>query len=463
MGGADWGGRCIGCVAVTQSDQMPQRRVLGLVPLLALAASAALAAEFRIDTEPPRLFLQPRKLALLQKERDRQSIRWQQFEAVIKRADPSPERGLAQALYSRVSGEAGSCSEAVAWARSGAADLRQAALVFDWCRESVTAEQAGALAATLKRRLEASGNEAGLPAMRDRLLAAIALADCEPDLSERHIRSVMAGWERQASFAAVLGIGGESAGANLLALLETVHAVRDNLRLDLRQSARQFFQELPFTLLLRYYPAPMAGEGSEYFVAAVKGGGQPDAAEAVLARAASLSLVAYDGSSEETQFLHGFLMQDRFLMRDPRGAMYEFLWANPYQPGLSFHHAPLHFHSVTLGALFLRSGWEEDAAWVGLIGGELQVYGRDGLKILTGQPASKPVQLGGAALYMVSGEPPGKFRPPDVGTVYLAGLKPGAGYIVEMDGAKRRTETTDAAGILEIGLDDRPREWIRVR
>ena len=32
------------------------------------------------------------------------------------------------------------------------------------------------------------------------------------------------------------------------------------------------------------------------------------------------------------------------MLRGALGAPYEFLWANPYQPGLSFEHVPLVFH-----------------------------------------------------------------------------------------------------------------------
>ena len=43
----------------------------------------------------------------------------------------------------------------------------------------------------------------------------------------------------------------------------------------------------------------------------------------------------------ETQLLQGFLMNDRFLMRGTLGIAYETMWANPYQPGLSYYHVPL--------------------------------------------------------------------------------------------------------------------------
>ena len=35
--------------------------------------------------------------------------------------------------------------------------------------------------------------------------------------------------------------------------------------------------------------------------------------------------------------LQGWLMHDSFMLKSTFGAPYEFLWANPYQPGLSYY------------------------------------------------------------------------------------------------------------------------------
>ena len=57
--------------------------------------------------------------------------------------------------------------------------------------------------------------------------------------------------------------------------------------------------------------------------------------------------------------------------------MYEFLWANPYQPGLSYFQLPLVFHDAATGHVFARTSWDEDATWIGYFDGHLQVF-RDG-------------------------------------------------------------------------------------
>ena len=62
------------------------------------------------------------------------------------------------------------------------------------------------------------------------------------------------------------------------------------------------------------------------------------------------------------------------LLRSTLGAPYEFLWANPYHPGLSYYLAPLVFHDEDFGRLFIRSSWDESARWLGYFDGELQLF-----------------------------------------------------------------------------------------
>ena len=59
-----------------------------------------------IYTEHPRLFLRPQRLRLLQRERDRRTTRWQQFETLMAGKAPMPETGFAQALYYQIGGDA---------------------------------------------------------------------------------------------------------------------------------------------------------------------------------------------------------------------------------------------------------------------------------------------------------------------------------------------------------------------
>ncbi len=89
-----------GCVGVTQSGcaRSPgrfHRRVqrVGLAP----------DEDFHVYRDPPCLLLTAQRLRLLERERERNSIRWQYFDAAANTASAEP--GFASALYYRVAKE----------------------------------------------------------------------------------------------------------------------------------------------------------------------------------------------------------------------------------------------------------------------------------------------------------------------------------------------------------------------
>ena len=75
-------------------------------------------------------------------------MRWQQFDALISGGAPMPETGFAASPVLSVAGDAGGGRKAVEWALDAARprDLRQLALVFDWCGPVMTTAQSDALA-----------------------------------------------------------------------------------------------------------------------------------------------------------------------------------------------------------------------------------------------------------------------------------------------------------------------------
>lgn len=99
----------------------------------------------------PRLFLTTHRLKLLRRERERHSPRWDQFQMLMAGKAPMPEPGFAGALYYQIAGDAASGQQAVKWALGSGADLRQLALVFDWCQELLSDAQSKALAAKMTR------------------------------------------------------------------------------------------------------------------------------------------------------------------------------------------------------------------------------------------------------------------------------------------------------------------------
>src|ERR1700683_2828959 len=158
-------------------------------------ASQAAEEDFHVFTDAPRLFLTKQRLRLLQRERERDSVRWQQVDALVAGGAPMAEAGVAQALYYQVSGNAAAGRKAVEWALSGAAtDLRQLALVFDWCGKVMTASQEAALAAKIE--LAIGDPAADIPHQAARALAAIAIAEHLKDQGDAILRPMAEAWWR---------------------------------------------------------------------------------------------------------------------------------------------------------------------------------------------------------------------------------------------------------------------------
>jgi hypothetical protein len=417
----------------------------------AVAAGPNLLAqddEFRVYTEHPRLLLTAQRLRLLKRERERESQRWRQFDLLVKGSAILPEPGLALALYYAVSDDATAGKRAVDWALSPAgADLRQLALVYDWCQPILTPQQSAALLAKISQLSRHPAGES-TSARRDQILALIATADDAKHPEEAPLRDSLENWWR-GGFARSLADGGSAPQlSDVYTLLEILHAVRDNLKIDLRNDAPDYFTHLPIYLVAGNYPAPYRAPENEFRIPVYLGNADPDLTRAALARAAGLSMVAFDSNGLDNQFLQGWLIQDRFLMMTPFGAPYEFLWANPYQPGLSYYQLPLVFHDPNSGTLFVRSAWDEDADWFGLYRGEAELFHRGRVTVVSqgasGSSTPKPLQLGDSSVIL--GRVPFRFSMDDGGTILVIGLKSRQNYLVETDDEEMREVSTDKAG-----------------
>ena len=347
-----------------------------LTSLVGLPVAAQNAADdpVAVSTEHPRLFLRPQRLRLLKRERDRSSMRWQQFAALVVGNAPLPELGFAEALYYQISGDANVAKEAIAFAIAPGADLRQMAIVYDWCQDVMTPAQKTTLATRMTRAMTATAADNSVAAVRSRALAAIALYDEVPQTPQKELeRIVRVWWERDTVPALKAGkspIGREDA----YPLFELLHAIRDNTIIELRDSVRQFFKDYPIEHLMTYYPAVYNGPDTDYYIGARPKLGEPDLTSAALSRAADLAIVAYDVNAAESQVIQGWLMHDKFILKGVFGAPYEFLWANPYLPGLSYYHVPLVYHNPESGKLFARSTWDASATWFGYYDGAMQFF-----------------------------------------------------------------------------------------
>jgi len=422
---------------------------------LLLTTAAFGQDEYRVYTEHPRLFLTAQRLRLLKRERDRESMRWRQFDLLVRAAAKMPEPGFALALHYAVTGDAGVGKRAVEWALGPGTDLRQLALVYDWCQPLLSSSQSGALEAKLAK-LAAQKTSADLPSARDRLLGLIATAD-DNHGEETPLREMVQAWWR-GEFAPKLADGRIIVPLDqLFALCEILHATRDNLKIDLREDAPTYFRELPTYQVLANYPAPLSAPENEYRIPVYQGSGQPDLDRAALARAAGLSTVAYDNNALESQYLQGWLIQDRFMLQGIFGAPYEFLWANPYQPGLSYFQLPVFFHDEHSGALFLRSNWEDDAVWFGIYLGEAQLFREGRATVLTqkGPLATKAEGIPVGDSSILVGRNPMQFGM-EGGRVLVVGLKARSKYLIETDDEEMSELETDGAGTLVL---EYPGDW----
>jgi hypothetical protein len=458
------------CVAVTH----PRRRFALLALLLVIFAfpsssspqpppePAPPESSYVVYTDSPRLLLTQRRLRLMQRERERESMRWMQFEALMTGGAVMPEPGFANALYGIVTARREPCRTAAEWAAAepnpaAPAIARQIALVYDWCAPSLGEAQANALARRLTPLLAA--RPTGPEAVRSLVFAAAALADLEPKASQAALRYAVEDWW-QARILPSLQSGAQPfpTRAALYAMAEFLHAIRDNLRLDLREGAAKWFEELPPRLLLSYYPQPWPAAENEFRIPAYDGPGDPDLREAALARAAEFALVAFDTNAQVHQFLQGWLMMDRFLMKGVFGAPYELLWANPYQPGLSYTYMPELFHAG--GVLLARSSWDEDAVWFSYRSGAAQAF-QNGRRIQVNLKANlAPVQIGPVKVFFAPdglrfetgwGPPPDPDDPrPREDYAFVVGLEPGRLYDVETDQQEMEEALADAGGILAL-------------
>lgn len=439
-------------------------RTLVLTGLLILPLRIRAAdEEFRVYTEHPRLILTSQRLRLLKRESERESQRWRQFDLLVKGGANLPEPGFALALYYAVSGDAAVGGRAVGWALGQTGDLRQLALVYDWCQPILSPQQSTTLATKIRQLLQKHAGDS-IAAQRDRLLALIATADDrEQDPEHSHdpghseeapLAELVQEWWRT-GLAPALADGRMVAPLpDLYSLLEIMHAVRDNLKIDLRDDALDYFAQLPTYLIAANYPAPYKAPENDFRIPVYQGEGPPDLNRAALARAAGLAMVAYDNNDLKNQFLQGWLIQDRFLMLNPFGAPYEFLWANPYQPGLSYYQLPLVFHDANSGALFVRSAWDENADWFGFYGGEAELFHDGRITVLnanaSGPSSSAPKTLRLGQASVVLGRPPLQFSMKDGGTIVAIGLKPRQRYLVETDDEEMQEVSTDRGGTLVL-------------
>ena len=227
---------------------------------------------------------------------------------------------------------------AVDWALAHPCELRQTALVLDWAGDQITEEQR-------KRLLGATcpANPSSLAvASRDALFMQVAAGADTEELVERTSKPLLAylqshDWQDP---------------RQLYAAFEYLYTVRSVQHVDLRESDPRFFQQLPAAFLLALEPKQTE---------------QPD----WWTHAAGLALVAIDPNLPAAQFLQGWAMEDRQMVREGEGVAYELLWADPYLPGVGYENMDPWSYGED-GTLLARTDWNQDACWVQVLRGKVQ-------------------------------------------------------------------------------------------
>ncbi|HYA16693.1 MAG TPA: hypothetical protein VEF06_04465 [Bryobacteraceae bacterium] len=435
------------------------RLVAGACAFARRLRAQAVPDSFKVYSETPRLLLRPARLRLLQRERERRELRWDQFETLWNAGAGFPEIGWIEALRYQVADEREAGTRAVAWAAGPGDDIRQIALIADWCAPITSKDDQSLIFGKLRKELTDNKPLKTLAEARDRVFAAIVLADAQPAASEKALQQFFEGFWMGSLIPGLRNAKTSVASQDAYPMLEIMHAVRDNLSFDLRETFPKWFEQYPLLHLMAHYPAPWPGSENEFRIPAdetIEKRG-PDVWKATLSRAAELAMIAYDTNTASSQLLQGWVTNDRFLMRGAAGIGYEFLWANPYQPGLSYHHVPLAFHDEIGGQLFVRSSWEDDAAWAGFFAGQLQLFADGSVSAIDPRLSHEPLDLESAVVFFARDAK--RFRAPasrnDVTAesgfnIFLVGLEPGKAYHVEVDGEEMSEERADPGGIIYL-------------
>ena len=427
-------------------------------------------AEFRIYSEHPRLFLNADHLKRLKRDAERQTARWRNLQTLLASDSGPAEPGFAYALAYQAADDSAAGRKAVDWAleRTAAAfsepgELRSAALVFDWCRELLSEEEKQRLVEALARGAEAAAQLAGgdIERVRDGVLAAIALAG-DWDGSEAALGAFLTRqWPQD--IVPLLKAGHlVDRPAELIALIEISSAVRPNLETDLWADAPTAFRSLPWTRVLSYYPEAIetpAGPARRRWKPCGGGGPCPaDPRDATLERIADLLLVGYDGVSRDFQFLQGWLRNDSFTLKGPLGAPYEFLWLNPYLPGLSASSGPETAHDPVRGRFFARKGFNVEDLWIAYGGGRFDLYADGEMAPIRPQDKQAPLSFAGSVVVLTEEEAKLELRIPAPRNyvsprIYLLGLREGRNYDIRLNKKSWLERQAERGGILVLHND----------
>lgn len=369
--------------------------------------AACLACAFRVvsvNAQTPdrhyKLLLTPQRLRRLQRDCERKTFRWQNFEKRVETVPDSPERGFELALYYAVTHDEARGREAVQWAMTHPCDVRQNSLVSDWA-DDLFNEAHQHLEFT---RCSFRG-EITMQNIRDQLFADTENGQIMPPipLPRSYDRAVLRN------------------PADLYALCEYLIVVRATTHNDVREMNANFFRVLPKEFLLSLKPQQIE---------------HPD----WMAHIAALALVAVDPNLEGSQFLQGWALEENQTLRDGPGAAYEFLWADPYLPGIAYRNLDSWAYDPA-GRLFARTNWEADSCWLAI--------DSTGMRQENCPPAALNSKQAFGSLMLVPISTPCLEVPARANreSLILWRMRPGHGIAYRGEAKKEIVETADAAGM----------------
>jgi hypothetical protein len=434
--------------------------VLAALTLLTGLLTGPLRAqvEYKVYTQHPRIWLEGRRLERLRKDVGRESERWRNIERLIKAEVEFPEEPLLRALLYEVAKDDKSGKKAVDWALAEAsagnfkkpAALRLGAVVFDWCHDLLDENQKRTLAQALFSAAKSlSGNPAvGLPDLRAAVLALVAVGDDSESYATVIETLMKQHWE--ARLLPRLREGKLLTGSqDLVALGELSHVARHNFEIEIWEQASGVFRALPMRMMMGVTPQPVRTEEGIFRVP-LNTPLERVALEGSMNRIAGMIFVAYENTQADYQFLQGWVRHDAVTLYTPLGAVYEFLWVNPYLPGLSYFSAPLVFHDEFEGRLYARAGWQDEDLWAAYIDHRLYIVSDGETHEIRIDDKQAPLIVPGAAIAF--GRAPLDFQVtiPEGQAVYVVGLEEGRTYPVRVNNSRNADQPVLKGGILVI-------------
>ncbi len=422
-------------------------------------------AEYRVYNDHPRIWLDESRLMRVKRDAERDTSRWNRLKELLAQPEQLQEPAFAEALAYQAGGNEAWGRAAVEWALgaaernfSEAGDLRQGSLVFDWCQPLLNDEERTKIATGLATAItaEANASESNLLRTRDALLASIAVSGTWPGAEEATGKLLNQDWKARLVPEMETGKAADRA-EELQAALEICFAVRHNLDRDLWGESPQAFRDVALARILSYLPEDIeTKEGRVHRPSVTPTGSDPET-EAIVGRVAEMTLVGYDSRSRSSQFLQGWLRNDAYTLRGGYGAPYEFLWLNPYLPGLSPTSGPQSAYDPIRGRFFARNGWGPDGLWLGFFDGNLLRYEGGALTPVEPDNRAEAISFPGFAIALpdenakfqakvLEGNPAyGQF-------VYLLGLEDGQRYEIKI-GDNAWHEYEPRGGVIALTSD----------